>query len=63
MIRFLQRIRLFDEKGNLSLTNIALMIIIVKIAMTQATSFEDISILFLAISSYRIKSHFVKGKV
>lgn len=49
-------IRLVDPfDGNLSLTNIGLIIVLVKLAVVQQASLTDISALFLALISYQSK--------
>lgn len=56
-MKFLQFLRLVDENEQLSITNIAVMVVLVKISQTQTTSFEDISLLFLPLMGYAYKKH------
>ena len=48
-------LRINDEKNRLSLTNIAMILIIYKIYMTAATTFEDLGMLLGVLSSYQAK--------
>ena len=48
-------LRINDEKGLVSLTNIAMILVIYKIAMTPAVSFQDITALALGIIGYQSK--------
>ena len=57
----LKYLRINDEKGILSLTNIAMILVIYKIAMTPTVSFQDITALFTVIASYQVK-RFVEKK-
>ena len=47
--------RITDEKGLLSLTNITMMIVMYKLAITPALSFTDITALGLGVLSYQAK--------
>lgn len=47
--------RINDEKKRVSLTNIALIVIIYKLAMTDATTFTDITGLAVAVLGYQFK--------
>ena len=51
----LKYLRINDEKGLVSLTNIAMILVIYKIAMTPAVSFEDITALAIAVMGYQVK--------
>ena len=51
----LKYLRINDEKGLVSLTNIAMIIVIYKIAVTPAVSFTDIAGLALGIIGYQTK--------
>jgi hypothetical protein len=56
MKRILEFIRLVDpHDGLLSLTNIALIVVIVKIATAPSTSLGDLGGLFVALASYQAK--------
>ena len=50
-------LRLEDEKGRMSLTNIAMIIMLYKIASTDATSITDLTTLALTIVGYHYKKH------
>lgn len=48
-------LRINDEKGLVSLTNIAMILVIYKVAVTPAVSFQDITALFIGIMGYQAK--------
>lgn len=51
----LQYLRINDEKGRLSLTNIAMIIILYKLCVTPVVSFEDITALATVVLGYQAK--------
>lgn len=53
--KVLKYLRIHDERGWLSLTNIAMILILYKIAMTPAVSFQDITALAIAVMGYQGK--------
>lgn len=53
--KVLQYLRINDEKNVLSLTNIAMILILYKVAITPTVSFQDITALFIAIAGYQTK--------
>lgn len=53
--KVLKYLRINDEKGLISLTNIAMIVVIYKISMTPAVSFTDIAGLALGILGYQSK--------
>ena len=53
--KILQIFRIYDEKGLISLTNITMMIVMYKIAMTPSLSFIEISGLALGVLGYQAK--------
>lgn len=53
--RFLRYLRVNDDKNMISLTNIAMILILYKIATTTASSMEDIGLLLAVLSSYQAK--------
>ena len=59
--KILQYLRINDEKGRVSLTNIALILILVKIAVVPATSMKDIAALMTVVLSYQVKRKIDKG--
>ena len=59
--KILQYFRINDEKGRVSLTNIALILILVKIAVVPATSMKDIAALMTVVLSYQVKRKIDKG--
>jgi len=53
--------KLIDDSNQLSLTNIALIIVIVKLAMIQQASMMDLGTLLLALANYNIKKYLALG--
>jgi hypothetical protein len=51
----LQYARINDEKNKISLTNLAMMIVMYKMVITQATSWQDMTALAIAILGYQAK--------
>jgi len=51
----LEYARVNDEKGRVSLTNLALIIMLYKISTTTATSMQDLTALCIAILGYQSK--------
>jgi len=54
-LRILRFLRLTDEQDNLSLTNIAVMLIIVKLALLQEYGLQDLGVLLVALLTYTAK--------
>jgi len=50
-------LRVNDENNKLSLTNLALMLMLYKVYMTPAVSITDLTALFVAIANYGHKRH------
>lgn len=59
--KVLRYARINDEKNNISLTNLAMMIVMYKMVVTNATSWQDLSALAIAILGYQIK-RVIEGK-
>lgn len=55
LTKALKYFRINDEKGRLSLTNIAMLIILFKLCTTPSSSFQDITALFIAAAQYQFK--------
>src|SRR5688572_26794815 len=55
MMRVLTFLRLVDENGNLSLTNIAVIVSLVKLAMTPTVSMTDTGALLVSVLNYAYK--------
>ena len=55
LMRVLKYLRINDENGVISLTNIAMIVVIFKMIITPATSWQDLTALTIAISSYQFK--------
>lgn len=53
--KVLKYLRINDEKGLISLTNIAMILVIYKISVTPAVSFQDITALAIAVLGYQTK--------
>jgi len=58
--RLLEYLRINDERGRLSLTNLALIIMLFKIHQTNAVSIADLTALTIAILGYQAKRHIEK---
>ena len=54
--------RLTDEHYMLSLTNLTMWLIMYKVAMTPAVSFQDITALAIAVLGYQAKRVITKGE-
>lgn len=59
----LSKLRILDEQGNLSLTNIGVMVLIVKIALSSPIDWPTTASLMLALLAYRHKKHVAKKAV
>ena len=55
-------LRLTDEKNILSLTNIFIIIVLVKLAQADQLDLEAVATVFIAISNYMYKKHLGKGE-
>lgn len=53
--RALKYLRINDDNNMVSLTNLAMILILYKIAVTAASSMEDIGLLLAVLSSYQAK--------
>ena len=60
MIKVLQFLRLVDENNQISLTNIAMIIVLVKLACAQQAGVADLGALMLALASYNCKKLLTK---
>jgi hypothetical protein len=58
----LQYARINDENNLLSLTNLAMVIVLWKVWQTDTTTFKDITALFIALFSYQAKRAIEKKK-
>lgn len=57
LIRIANFLRLIDETGNLSITNIAVMIVVVKMALCVTCSMADFAALLTVLVSYHFKRY------
>lgn len=57
VIKALNWLRITDAQGRLSLTNIALLVCLVKLALVQSATLPDIGALFLSVTAYNFKRH------
>jgi len=55
LMSLLTYLRINDEKGSISLTNIAMIVMLWKIGSTDATSITDLTALAIAIMGYQSK--------
>jgi hypothetical protein len=53
--RIVKFLRLTDERGLLSLTNVTMIIVIYKLAITPSMNFSDITALALGVLGYQFK--------
>lgn len=53
--KVLRYFRINDEKGLISLTNIAMILVLYKLAVTPALSVQDLTALFVAVLGYQGK--------
>ena len=58
----LQYVRINDENNKISLTNLAMMIVMYKMVTTTATSWQDLTALAIAIIGYQAKRVIEKDK-
>lgn len=60
--KILNFLRITDEDGVLSLTNIFIIIVLFKLAMAPTLQLEEVATVFIAISNYMYKRHVNKGE-
>lgn len=53
--KILKIIRIFDKEGLISLTNLTMMLIMYKVAVTPVVSMTDITMLSVAVMGYQVK--------
>lgn len=53
--KVLKYLRINDEKGLISLTNIAMILVLYKLAVTPALNIQDLTALFVAVLGYQGK--------
>jgi hypothetical protein len=58
--KVLKYFRINDEKGLISLTNIAMILVLYKLATTPALSIQDLTALFVAVLGYQFKRIAIK---
>lgn len=57
LIKFANFCRLLDENGLLSLTNIAVILILIKIALSKSCDIGSMAMLLTALSGYNLKRY------
>lgn len=57
LLRALNWLRLLDEQGLLSLTNIAVWVIVAKLAMSTQVNFAEVAGLLTVLGGYHLKSY------
>lgn len=57
-LRWADFVRLLDEQGQVSLTNLAMWVVLVKMALVASFSLSEAAILLPVIGSYSIKRYF-----
>mgnify|MGYP005986997811 CR=1 FL=1 len=55
--KLLQKLRFLDEEGRLSITNLAMITILTKVALAPAMDNQSIIAMFLALMNYSHKRH------
>lgn len=60
--KILNFFRITDENGVLSLTNIFIIIVLYKLAMSPTLNLEEVATVFIAISNYMYKRHINRGE-
>jgi hypothetical protein len=53
--KVLKYLRINDEKGLISLTNVAMILALYKLAITPALNIQDLTMLFVAVLGYQVK--------
>jgi hypothetical protein len=61
-MNWLVKLKLFDPDQTLSLTNLMMLVLIVKVAIASSLDLEIVAALFLSLASYNIKKWFAKNK-
>lgn len=59
MGRFLSFLNLLDNEGNLSITNVAVYVALIKMILIPGGTLEDAGILFTTLASYGYKKHLI----
>lgn len=57
LLKIADFLRLIDETGNLSLTNIAVIVVICQLFVSKIVSFTDVAALLTVLSSYTFKRY------
>lgn len=60
-MKLLKFLNLLDAAGNLSITNIAVIIVLAKLIMTPAVSITEVGMLLITLSNYAMKRIHSKG--
>lgn len=57
MTQFLKRVRFLDEDGNVSLTNIAVYVVVIRLATAPALDYAAVAALMASLTSYQTKRY------
>lgn len=63
MQTILTKLRLLDEQGNLSITNLAMMVLITKIGLANQIDWPTVAGLLMALANYGYKRHVNNAQV
>lgn len=63
LLNILQVFRILDENRQISITNIAVIIVLVKLWQTPSTNMTDVGSLFIALSHYGYKKYLNKDTI
>jgi hypothetical protein len=55
MVKFLTMVRVFDEDGKVSLTNLAVWVVIVRLVFAPALDYAAVAALMASLTSYQTK--------
>jgi len=59
-MKYLTMLKIFDQDKTLSLTNLMMVVLIIKVAVAPSLDFEMVCAMFLALASYNAKKVFAK---
>lgn len=60
-MKILKFFNLLDAAGNLSISNIAVLIVLAKLTMAPTVSITEAGMLLITLGNYAVKRHYAKG--
>lgn len=63
LVPLLVRLKVFDPDGTLSLSNVTMMVLVGKLATSQALDWSTMTAFFLALLNHNAKKHWARSKV